>query len=76
MTASGSVISFRIGLRIVFSTPKTAAAITSVQKESPTLTPLRIQAATPSAAAFAIHEKRIHLITSRPILQLRFPDPR
>src|SRR2546423_1618843 len=65
ITAIGSVTSFRIGFRIVFRSPKTSAAQTSVQKESLKLTPLRTQPAMPSATAFAAHEANSHLITGR-----------
>src|SRR3954470_11732936 len=68
-TASGSVSSFRSGFRIVFSTPKTSAAQINVQAESLKLTPLRIQPATPRATAFATHDTRSHLITSRILLR-------
>src|SRR5947208_9509901 len=63
-TANGSVSSLSSGLRIVFSTPNTAAAQTSVQFEPSTVTPLRSHAVTPSATAFATHETSIHLITA------------
>ena len=58
MIANGSVRSFRIGFRIVFSTPNTAAAKISVPNESLTVTPLRRHAAA-SANAFAANETRI-----------------
>ena len=64
MIANGSVRSFRIGFRIVFSTPNTAAARISVQNESLTVTPLR-RHATPSARAFAAQETRIHRSKAR-----------
>src|SRR4051794_28664775 len=59
-TASGNVSSLRIGFRIVFSTPKTSAAHTSVQPEPSFVTPLRIQVVRPSTTTFAIHETSSH----------------
>ena len=70
MTAIGSVSSFRIGLRIVFSTPKTAAATTSAPNEPWKVTPLRIPAAIASTTAFAAHETTSQRST-RSMLQRR-----
>jgi hypothetical protein len=55
--ASGSVSSFRIGFKIVFSTPNTAAARINVPAEWWNVTPVSNQPATPSAAALTAQER-------------------
>src|SRR3954468_11035134 len=65
MIAIGNVISLRIGLRIVFRIPKTAAGMITVQAEPWNVTPESSQPVRPSTIAFPAHESSSHLSTKR-----------
>src|SRR5205807_8221054 len=62
-SASGNVRSLRIGLRIVFSTPNTAAASIRAKNEWWNVIPLSTKPVIPRTTALAAQETKIHLIT-------------